>query len=115
VALVHFSRRLEEPSSFEGAHAWQDVMEIYSKPIVVSMVDSMTATNGSIAKYKDKVVGLSQIEGVANDVTLASGFSQDEEVDLVQVVLVAESFEVHERDSHVHKLMIAPHGLFPIP
>jgi hypothetical protein len=40
VTLLHSSWRLEEPSSFEEAHAWQNVMEIGSEPIKDAMNDS---------------------------------------------------------------------------
>jgi hypothetical protein len=46
-------------------------------------VGSMIVVDGSIIKYKDRVAGFSQTEGVALDVTLALGFSWDEEVNLV--------------------------------
>jgi hypothetical protein len=78
-------------------------------------IDSRFAVDGSIVEYKDKVDGFSQTKGVAHDVTLASRFSRDEGVDLVQVVSVVEGFEVHERDSHVDKLLITLHRLLPIP
>jgi hypothetical protein len=44
VALVHSSEKLEEPSSFEEAyeHVWWDAMEIGSKPIVESRIDTLT-------------------------------------------------------------------------
>jgi hypothetical protein len=41
VALVHSSERLDEPFSFEEAyveHAWWDVMETGSKPIIDAMI-----------------------------------------------------------------------------
>jgi hypothetical protein len=40
---------------------------------------------------------------------------RDGGVDLVQFVLVARRFEVHERDSSDDRLMIVLHGLLPIP
>jgi hypothetical protein len=41
--------------------------------------------------------------GVDHDITLASKFSPIEGVDRDEIVaLVVSSFEVHERDSHVH-------------
>jgi hypothetical protein len=67
---------------------------------------------GVVMSTSDKVVGFSQEEGVDLDVTLASGFSQKEGGDLVEVVAsIVGGFEVHERDSHVHSLMITLYGL----
>ena len=43
VALVHSSKKLDEPSSSEEAyieHLWWDAMEIGSKPIVESLIGS---------------------------------------------------------------------------
>jgi hypothetical protein len=34
-------------------------MEIGSKPIMESVIDSKLATNGSVEEYQDKVVGFS--------------------------------------------------------
>jgi hypothetical protein len=83
--------------------------------------DSRVAVDGSIIEYRARDHGFSQTEGVSHDdtlardhgfsqtegvdhdVTLTSRFSQDEGVDLVQVGPVARGFEVHERDSHVHR------------
>jgi hypothetical protein len=76
---------------------------------------SIFVIDGSIGEYKDRVVEFSQTKGVDHDDTLASRLSQDEGVDLVQVGLVAGEFEVHERDSHNHKLSVALHRLLPIP
>jgi hypothetical protein len=49
VALVHSSGRLEEPSSFEEAHAWCNAMETGSKPImdvvIASLVDGYSDTS----------------------------------------------------------------------
>jgi hypothetical protein len=62
VALVHASEKLGEPSSFEEAyaeHVWWDAMEIGSKPIVESMIDSKLALMGVLKSTKDKVVGFS--------------------------------------------------------
>jgi hypothetical protein len=59
VALVHSSGRLEEPSFFEEAHAWRDVMEIGSKPIVVSVINSKLVADRSVIEYKGMVVVLS--------------------------------------------------------
>jgi hypothetical protein len=75
-------------------------------------IDSMFAVVGSIVEYNEKVVGFSYIDGVDHDVTLALGFFKDEGVDLVLVVSVFGGFEVQERESYVHKLMISLHGLF---
>jgi hypothetical protein len=66
MALVHTNKKLGEPSSFEEAyaeHVWWDAMEIGSKPIVESMIDSKLAIDGSIEEYQDKVVGFSQKRG----------------------------------------------------
>jgi hypothetical protein len=52
---------------------------------------------------------------LTHDVTLALRFSRDEGVDLVQVVSDFRGFEVHERDSHVDRLLIALHRLLHIP
>jgi len=59
--------------------------------------------------------GFSQAEGVDHDVTLSSRFFHNEGVDLVQVGPVAKGFKVHEKDSHVHRMMMILHGLLPIP
>ena len=48
-------------------------------------------------------------------VSLSSIFSWYEGVDLVQDFLVTRGYELHERDSHVHKLLVALDGFFPIP
>jgi hypothetical protein len=43
-------------------------------------------------------------------------FSRTEGVDHVQVVAsIAKGFEVHERNSHAHRLLIALHRLLPLP
>jgi hypothetical protein len=72
---------------------------------------------GVVMSTSDKVVGFSQAEGVDHDDTLASRFSQKEGGDLVEVVAsVVKGFEVHERDSHAHSLMITLYGLLlPLP
>jgi hypothetical protein len=94
--------QLGEPSSFEEAyaeHVWWDAMEIGSKPIMESMIDSKLAVDGSIEEYKDRVVGFSQKEGVDLDEILAlvtRGFSWKEGVDLVEgFSSVVQGFEVH--------------------
>jgi hypothetical protein len=54
--------------------------------------------------------------GVGLEVTLSSKFSRKDKLDHLQVVAsVAKGFEVHERDSHVHKLLIALYGLLLVP
>jgi hypothetical protein len=60
----------------------------------------------SILEYMDRVEGFPQVEGVYHDVTLASRFSHDKGVDLVQVVLFVGGLEVCERDSQVDKFVI---------
>jgi hypothetical protein len=57
MALVHSNGKLDEPSSLEEAyvkHVWQDAMEIGSKPIVESMIDSRLVVDGSVVEYKVK-------------------------------------------------------------
>ena len=58
--LVYAIEKLGEPSSFEegdAEHAWWDSMEIGSKPIMESIIDSMLAIDGSVESYHDGVVG----------------------------------------------------------
>jgi hypothetical protein len=46
--------KMDKPSSFEKAcakHVWQGVMEICSKFIVESMIDSKLIVDGSIGDY----------------------------------------------------------------
>ena len=52
---------------------------------------------------------------MAHDIALASRFSQDEGVNLFQVVSVARGFEVHETDSHVDMVSITLDRLLPLP
>jgi hypothetical protein len=40
VAHVHFSERFEDPSTFEEAHAWQEVIEPNSTPIADALITS---------------------------------------------------------------------------
>lgn len=54
----------------------------------------------------------SLIRGTDNVDTLALRFSWKNGVDLVQVVSIAGGFEVHEKDSHVHRLSVALHGYY---
>jgi hypothetical protein len=53
-----------------------DAMEIGSKPIVESVIDSKLAVDGSIEEYKDRVVGFSQERGVDLDETLAPSYQR---------------------------------------
>jgi hypothetical protein len=58
------------------------------------------------------VVGFCQGEGDDYDHTFASGSSQSKGDSYVEIIsLVAECFEVYERDSHAHNLMITDYGL----
>ena len=118
VTIVHSSESLEEPSSFEEAYerVWYDAMEIGLKPTEESWIDSKLAVDGSVIEYRDRDVGFSQAKGVELDDILALRFSKKEGVDLAQInVSDIECFEVHERDSHIHKLTIAMHGLLIVP
>jgi hypothetical protein len=67
-------------------------------------IDSRLGADGIFLEYKDKVVEFSQTKEVDHHVTLSSILFQDEGVDLVHVVSIVRGFEVHERDSHVHRL-----------
>ena len=90
-------------------------MEICLEPIVDLEIDSRLAVDGSVVGYRDRVVGFYQGEGVDLDNTLALGFSQMEGVDPKEgVVLVVKGFEVHGRDTHDYKLLIAPRGLLHV-
>jgi hypothetical protein len=89
-------------------------MEIGSKPIVESIIDSKLAVDGIIEEYWDRVVEFSH-KGVDLDEILAPiarGFSWKEGVDLVEdFTLVSEGFEVHGKDTHVYSLLEALCGL----
>jgi hypothetical protein len=64
---------LGEPSSSEELyveHVWEDAMEIGSKPIMESMIDSKPAVDGSIEEYKYGFVGFSQKDRAVLDGTL---------------------------------------------
>ena len=76
-------------------------------------INSKFVIDGSIREYMYMVFGFSQKEELDHDVILALGFFSNEEGDLVQVVLVSIGLKVHERDSHVHRLLVL-YGLFPI-
>jgi hypothetical protein len=52
------------------------------------MIDSRLAIDGSVVEYVDRVVGLSQGEGVNLDVTPTSRFSQKEGDNLIEVVSI---------------------------
>ena len=61
LALVYVVEKQGEPSSFEegdAEHAWWDSMEIGSKPIMESIIDSRIAIYVSVERYYDGVVGL---------------------------------------------------------
>jgi hypothetical protein len=61
----------------------------------------------------DRVGGFSQGEGVDHDDTLALGYCWSEGGALVDIVAsIVQGFEVYERDSHAHNLMITLYGLF---
>jgi hypothetical protein len=54
VALKHSSEKLDEPSSYQEAYekqVWKDVMDIGSKLIMQSIIDSRLVVNGSIIEY----------------------------------------------------------------
>jgi hypothetical protein len=103
MALLYFNEKLDQPSRLEEAHVehvWQDAMEIGSKPIVESGIDSKLAIYGSVLEY-------SQAERVDIDDTLASRFSSKEGVDFIEdVASVARGFEVHGHDTHDYMLLI---------
>ena len=61
LALVYAIEKQGEPSSFEEGdveHASWDSMEIGSKPIMESIIDSRIAIDGSVERYHDGVVGI---------------------------------------------------------
>jgi hypothetical protein len=78
-------------------------------------VVSRFAIDVSIMQYKDKDFIFSQIEGVDHEVTIDLDLFQGEGINLVQVFPVVGCFEEHERDFHVHGLLVALDGLLHIP
>ena len=90
-------------------------MEITSKPITESIMDSKLATYGSIGECQERVVGFPQKEGADLDESLApitEVFSWKEGVDLVEgFASDVECFGVHGRDIHVFGLLEALCGL----
>jgi len=108
MALVHTNGKIGEPYSFEDEyvkHAWDNAMEICSKPIVELMIDFKIALDGSIEEYREKVVGFPQREGTDLDDILAlitRGFYWKEGFELVEdFASMVRGFEVHGRDTHV--------------
>jgi len=79
-------------------------------------IDSRVTTNGSIMEYEARrYFGFSQTKAVSLGNTLTFGFSRDEGLDLVRIGSIARGFEVHERDSHVDRLMMTLHSLMIVP
>jgi hypothetical protein len=91
-------------------------LEIGFKTYVVeSMIDSKLAVDGVVMSNSGKFGVFSHTEGVDSDVVLASISSQIDGANLVKVVAsTAKGFEVHERDSHAHILMMNLCGLVPL-
>ena len=77
-----------------------DVMET----IVVSLIDSRLAIDGSVVEHKERVIRFSQVERVDHDVTLTSNFSSLQGVDHEDIASIAKGFKVHGRDSHDYKM-----------
>jgi hypothetical protein len=78
VEIAHSNKKLDEPYSLEEyeKHVWWDAMETCSKIVVESMIDSRTASSGTVVEYNDRVDGFPWGEGANLNVTLASIFFQ---------------------------------------